>query len=115
MHYLASGHRAHEENHLFVIQEFISSLETNLRQTVAKKCEEQRSRSNTLQEAFTLAVEMSGKIQEAESFECDSSYKLLTDVNKICRSTAEINKGSHGCWNNNNHGGKSGGYKGNKP
>ena len=76
---------------------------------VAKKYAERRSRPNTLQEAFMLAVEMSGKMQEAESFECNSSYKLPTDVNEICGSTAEINEVSHERQNSNNHGGKSGG------
>ena len=116
MHYLASGVRAHQENHPFMTQEFITSLDTNLKRMVAKKYTDVRSRPQTLQAAFTLVEEMAGKMQEAELFKHTTSFRLPTSVNEICGSGgAEINEVSQGCWNNNYQGGKSGGYKGSKP
>ena len=91
LHYLSSGHRAHLENYPFAIQEFISSLETILRRMVAKKYTDHRSKSNTLQDTFNLTEDMSEKMQEAESFKHNASYRLPTDVNGICGSSAEIN------------------------
>ena len=110
IHYLASGQRVHQEDHPFAIQEFITSLETNLKWLMAKKCANLRTRPATLQQAFTLGVKLTGKMQEAESFECNFGYKLPTDLNEI-RSTAEVNEVSHGRWNN--HTNEPGGYKGN--
>ena len=85
-----------------MIQEFIASLDTNLKMMVARKYADTRSRPQTLQAAFTLAEEMAGNMQEAESYKCTTSFRLPTSVNEICRSGgAEINEISQGYWNNN--------------
>ena len=48
IHYLVSGHRAHQEDHPFAIQEFIASLETNLKRLMAKTYMDIRTRPTTL-------------------------------------------------------------------
>ena len=113
MHYLTTGIRAHHENHPFAIQEFIASLDTNLRRMIAKKYAEQRQRPQTLQAAFTLAEEMEAKMLEAESFECNSSYRFPSSINELTNAgNAEMNKISHGKWSNQQNSSASGGYKG---
>ena len=54
MHYLATGIRADHETHPFAIQEFIASLDTNLKWMVVRQYTEARQKPKTLQQAFTL-------------------------------------------------------------
>ena len=62
MHYLATGIRADCETHPFAIQEFIASLDTNLKQMVVRKYTEARQKPKTLQQAFTLTEECSSRM-----------------------------------------------------
>ena len=106
MHYLPTGIRADRETHPFAIQEFIASLDTNLKCMVVRKYTEARQKPKTLQQAFTLVEECSSRMLEAESFDHNNStsFRLPSAVNELCSANPEINEVSHGRWNNNKGG-----------
>ena len=72
-----------------------------------------RSRPNTLEKAFQLAVEMVDMIQETESFNRNTAPQISADLNEVSANATEVNEISHGIWNNQHSSGGSSGYKGN--
>ena len=120
MHYLATGIRADRETHPFAIQEFIASLDSNLKWMVVRKYTEARQKSKTFQQVFTLMEECSSRMLEAESYDHNNSttFRLPSAVNELCSSNSEINEVSHDSWNNNrsgSYGNKQWNNKDNKP
>ena len=94
IHYLSTGIRADRETNPFAITGFIAALEPKLNKMVPIKYTDMRDKPDTLEAIFQMAERCSKKILEADSFDCSSSFRVLTTINKI--GEAEINKVSHG-------------------
>ena len=71
MHQRSSGIRAAEETHQHVIQDFIKSLKPKIKNKFAIKFPEGRFQPRTLDQAFSLALDLEKKIQIADSFRDD--------------------------------------------
>ena len=71
MHQRSSGIRAAEETHQHVIQDFIKSLKPKIKNKFANKFAECRFQPRTLEQAFSLALDLEKKIQIAGSFRDD--------------------------------------------
>ena len=98
------------ERYLTAIMEFIKSLNPKLMRSLAKKHADPRTRPQMLQQAFNMAEEASRQILETESFERSSTVRFVGTVN-IYQCESEINKVSHGRYNNSNY---KGGYNNNR-
>ena len=68
MHQRSSGIRAADETHQHVIQAFIKSLKPKIKNKFANKFAEHRFQPRTLEQAFSLALDLEKKIQIADSF-----------------------------------------------
>ena len=71
MHQRSSGIRAADETHQHVIQDFIKSLKPKIKNKFANKFAECRFHPRTLEQAFSLALDLEKKIQIADSFRDD--------------------------------------------
>ena len=71
MHQRSSGIRAAEETHQHVIQDFIKSLKPKIKNKFANKFAEGRFKPRSLDQAFSLALDLEKKIQIADSFRDD--------------------------------------------
>ena len=71
MHQRSSGIRAADETHQHVIQDFIKSLKPKIKNKFANKFAECRFQPRTLEQAFSLALDLEKKIQIADSFRDD--------------------------------------------
>ena len=100
MHFLSTGIRSERKTHPFAITGFISALEPQLNQIVAKRYTDTRNKPHTLEEVFQLAEQCSRKMQEASSLGQGSSLSLQSSMNEI--SSAEVNEVTQGHWNNYN-------------
>ena len=74
---------------------------------LAKKHTDPRTRPQMLQEAFNMAEEASRRILETESFGRSSTVRFTGSVDNTYQHESEVNKVSHGRYNNNNY---KGGY-----
>ena len=72
MHQRSSGIRAAEETHQHIIQDFVKSLKPKIKNKFANKFAECRFQPRTLDEAFSLALDLEKKIQIADSFRDDT-------------------------------------------
>ena len=66
-----SGIRAAEETHQHIIQDFVKSLKPKIKNKFANKFAERRFQPRTLEQAFSLALDLEKKIQIADSFRDD--------------------------------------------
>ena len=71
MHQRSSGIRAADETHQHVIQDFVKSLKPKIKNKFANKFAECRFQPRTLEQAFSLALDLEKKIQIANSFRDD--------------------------------------------
>ena len=71
MHQRSSGIRAADETHQHVIQDFVKSLKPKIKNKFANKFAERRFQPRTLEQAFSLALDLQKKIQIADSFRDD--------------------------------------------
>ena len=110
MHQRSSGIRAADETHQHVIQHFIKSLKPNIKNKFANKFAEHRFQPRTLEQAFSLPLDLEKKIQIADSFRDDiMDSRTPATVNEVqsfpldeSRSINEIS--SYRNNNSNNHG-----------
>ena len=110
MHQRSSGIRAAEETHQHIIQDFIKSLKPKIKNKFANKFAERRFQPRTLDQAFSLALDLEKKIQIANSFRDDiMDSRTPTTVNEVqsfpldeSRSVNEVS--SYRNNNSNNHG-----------
>ena len=117
MHQRSSGIRAADETHQHVIQDFIKSLKPKIKNKFANKFAEHRFQTRTLEQAFSLALDLEKKIQIADSFRDDiMDSRTPTTVNEVqsfpLEESCSINEISNYRNNNsNNHGKKNYGGK----
>ena len=71
MHQRSSGIRAADKTHQHIIQDFIKSLKPKIKNKFANKFAERRFQPRTLEQAFSLALDLEKKIQIADSFRDD--------------------------------------------
>ena len=71
MHQRSFGIRAADETHQHIIQDFIKSLKPKIKNKFANKFAERRFQPRTLEQAFSLALDLEKKIQIADSFRDD--------------------------------------------
>ena len=71
MHQRSSGIRAADETHQHIIQDFVKSLKPKIKNKFANKFAECRFQPRTLEQAFSLALDLEKKIQIADSFRDD--------------------------------------------
>ena len=84
MHQRSSGIRAADETHQHVIQDFIKSLKPKIKNKFANKFAEHRFQPRTLEQAFSLALDLEKKIQIADSFRDDiMDSRAPTTVNEV--------------------------------
>ena len=110
MHQRSSGIRAADETHQHVIQDFIKSLKPKIKNKFANKFAECRFQPRTLEQAFSLALDLEKKIQIADSFRDDiMDSRTPATVNEVqsfpldeSRSVNEVS--SYRNNNSNNHG-----------
>ena len=114
MHQRSSGIRAAEETHQHVIQDFIKLLKPKIKNKFANKFAEGRFQPRTLDQAFSLALDLEKKIQIADSFRDDikdsrtpamvnevQSYPLdeTRAINEISSNSSYRNNNSKGNYN----------------
>ena len=110
MHQRSSGIRAADETHQHVIQDFVKSLKPKIKNKFANKFAECRFQPRTLEQAFSLALDLEKKIQIANSFRDDiMDSRTPATVNVVqsfplddSRSVNEVS--SYRNNNSNNHG-----------
>ena len=110
MHQRSSGIRAADETHQHVIQDFVKSLKPKIKNKFANKFAECRFQPRTLEQAFSLALDLEKKIQIADSFRDDiMDSRTPATVNEVqsfplddSRSVNEVS--SYRNNNSNNHG-----------
>ena len=110
MHQRSSGIRAADETHQHIIQDFIKSLKPKIKNKFANKCAECRFQPRTLDQAFSLALDLEKKIQIADSFRDDiMDSRTPATVNEVqsfpldeSHSFNEVS--SYRNNNSNNHG-----------
>ena len=115
MHQRSSGIRAAEETHQHVIQDFIKSLKPKIKNKFANKFAEGRFQPRSLEQAFSLALDLEKKIQIANSFRDDiMDSRNPTTVNEVqsfpldeSHAINEISSNSSYRNNNSNGHGKS--------
>ena len=111
MHQRSSGIRAADETHQHVIQDFIKSLKPKIRNKFANKFAEGRFQPRSLEQAFSLALDLEKKIQIADSFRDNiMDSRTPTMVNEVqshpldeSRAINEIS--SNSSYRNNNSNG----------
>ena len=109
MHQRSSGIRAADETHQHVIQDFIKSLKPKIKNKFANKFAERRFQPRTLDQAFSLALDLEKKIQIADSFRDDiMDSRTPTTVNEVqsfpLDESRSVNEISNYRNNSNNHG-----------
>ena len=109
MHQRSSGIRAAEETHQHIIQDFVKSLKPKIKNKFANKFAECRFQPRTLEEAFSLALDLEKKIQIADSFRDDiMDSRTPAMVNEVqsfpLDESRSINEVSSFRSNSNNHG-----------
>ena len=109
MHQRSSGIRAADETHQHVIQDFIKSLKPKIKNKFANKFAEHRFQPRTLDQAFSLALDLEKKIQIANSFRDDiMDSRTPTTVNEVqsfpLDDSYSVNEISNYRNNLNNHG-----------
>ena len=112
MHQRSLGIRTADETHQHVIQDFIKSLKPKIKNKFANKFAECRFQPRTLDQAFSLALDLEKKIQIADSFRDDiMDSRTPTTVNEVqsfplneSHSINEISSSSYRNNNSNNHG-----------
>ena len=78
------GIRAADRTHQHVIQDFIKSLKPKIKNKFANKFAECRFQPRTLEQAFSLALDLEKKIQIADSFRDDiMDSRAPTTVNEV--------------------------------
>ena len=115
MHQRSSGIRAVDETHQHVIQDFIKSLKPKIKNKFANKFAEGRFQPKSLEQAFSLALDLEKKIQIADSFRDDimdsrtpatvnevQSYPL--DESRGINKISSISSSSYRNNNSNSHG-----------
>ena len=115
MHQRSSGIRAADETHQHIIQDFIKSLKPKIKNKFANKFAEGRFQPRSLEQAFSLALDLEKKIQIANSFRDDiMDSRTPTTVNEVqshpldkARAINEISSNSSYRNNNSNNHGKS--------
>ena len=115
MHQRSSGIRAADETHQHVIQDFIKSLKPKIKNKFANKFAEGRFQPRSLEQAFSLALDLEKKIQIANSFRDDiMDSRNPTTVNEVqsfpldeSHAINEISSNSSYRNNNSNGHGKS--------
>ena len=115
MHQRSSGIRAADETHQHVIQDFIKSLKPKIKNKFANKFAEGRFQPRSLEQAFSLALDLEKKIQIADSFRDDiMDSRNPATVNEVqsfpldeSRAINEISSNSSYRNNNSNGHGKS--------
>ena len=114
-HQRSSGIRAADETHQHVIQDFIKSLKPKIKNKFANKFAEGRFQPRSLEQAFSLALDLEKKIQIANSFRDDNmDSRTPTTVNEVqshpldeSHAINEISSNSSYRNNNSNNHGKS--------
>ena len=110
MHQRSSGIRAADETHQHVIQDFIKSLKPKIKNKFANKFAEHRFQPRTLEQAFSLALDLEKKIQIADSFRDDiMDSRTPATVNEVQSFPLDESRGineisSYRNNNSNNHG-----------
>ena len=109
MHQRSSGIRAADETHQHVIQDFVKSLKPKIKNKFANKFAECRFQPRTLEQAFSLALDLEKKIQIADSFRDDiMDSRTPATVNEVqsfpLDESHSINEISNYRNNSNNHG-----------
>ena len=109
MHQKSSGIRAADETHQHVIQDFIKSLNPKIKNKFANKFAKHRFQPRTLEQAFSLALDLEKKIQIADSFRDDiMDSRTPATVNEVqsfpLDESHSINELSNYRNNSNNHG-----------
>ena len=115
MHQRSSGIRAADETHQHVIQDFIKSLKPKIKNKFANKFAEGRFQPRSLEQAFSLALDLEKKIQIADSFRDDiMDSRNPATVNEVqsfpldeSHAINEISSNSSYRNNNSNGHGKS--------
>ena len=110
IHQRSSGIRAADETHQHVIQDFVKSLKPKIKNKFANKFAECRFQPRTLEQAFSLALDLEKKIQIADSFRDDiMDSRTPATVNEVqsfpldeSRTVNEVS--SYRNNNSNNHG-----------
>ena len=107
MHQRSSGIRAAEETHQHIIQDFIKSLKPKIKNKFANKFAKCRFQPRTLEQAFSLALDLEKKIQIADSFRDDiMDSRTPTMVNEVqsypLDESRAINEISSSGYRNNN-------------
>ena len=107
MHQRSSGIRAAEETHQHIIQEFVKSLKPKIKNKFTNKFAECRFKPRTLEQAFSLALDLDKKIQIADSFRDDiMDSRTLTMANEVqsypLDESHTINEISSSGYKNNN-------------
>ena len=114
MHQRSSGIRAADETHQHVIQDFIKSLKPKIKNKFANKFAEGRFQPRSLEQAFSLALDLEKKIQIADSFRDDimdsRSPAMVNEVQSFpldeSRAINKISSNSSYRKNNSNGHGK---------
>ena len=109
MHQRSSGIRAADETHQHVIQDFVKSLKPKIKNKFANKFAEHRFQPRTLEQAFSLALDLEKKIQIADSFRDDiMDSRTPATVNEVqsfpLDESHSVNEISNYRNNSNNHG-----------
>ena len=110
IHQRSSGIRAANETHQHIIQDFVKSLKPKIKNKFANKFAERRFQPRTLEQAFSLALDLEKKIQIADSFRDDiMDSRTPATVNEVQSfplvESSTINEvSSYRNNNSNNHG-----------
>ena len=110
MHQRSSGIRAADETHQHIIQDFVKSLKPKIKNKFANKFAECRFQPRTLEQAFSLALDLEKKIQIADSFRDDTmDSRTPTTINEVqsfpLDESCTVNEvSSYRNNNSNNHG-----------
>ena len=112
MYQRSSGIRAADETHQHVIQDFVKSLKPKIKNKFANKLAQRRFQPRTLEQAFSLALDLEKKIQIANSFRnniMDSrTPAMINEVQSFpLDESHSINEVSSYRNNNSNNHGKS--------
>ena len=118
MHQRSSGIRAADETHQHILQDFIKSLKPKIKNKFANKFSERRFQPRTLEQAFSLALDLEKKIQIADSFRDDiMDSRTPAAINEVqsfpLDESRSINEISNYRNSNSNNYGRS--NYGNKP
>ena len=104
----SSGTWLEDDRHPHAINDFISSLQRNIRNKITNKWADLKNPPFNVQEAFDLTIRTETQIQVADSFK-----SLLTTLHQLTLMklvlTIALTKGKK--WNDNNY--RKGGYRSN--